>query len=101
MPSSAGLSHLMISNYREGGTFVMPAMLKYALRYAPLIIVALLLVPLRLYMAAMGQQQTTPLAYQATSPFSPGTALYSVALLPASDVWAVGGSFSFFKPADT
>ena len=75
----------------------MPAMLKYALRYAPLLILALLLVPLRLYMAARSQQQATSPAYQATSPFSPGSALYSVTLLPSGDAWAVGGSFSFFK----
>ena len=75
----------------------MPAMLKYALRYAPLLILALLLVPLRLYMAARSQQQATSPAYQATSPFSPGSALYSVTLLPTGDAWAVGGSFSFFK----
>lgn len=76
----------------------MPVMLKYALRYAPLLILALLLVPLRLYMAAKGQQPAIPPTNHGTALFGSGSALYSVTLLPAGDAWAVGGSFSFIKP---
>lgn len=75
----------------------MTAMLKYALRYAPLLILALLLVPLRFYLTATGQQSATSPVYQVTAIFNPGSALYSVTQLPAGEVWAVGGSFSSFK----
>src|SRR5713101_6041376 len=64
-------------------------MLKYALRYVPLLILALLLIPLRIYMAGRGQA----FPYQVSSPFRPGSALYSVTMLSSNDVWAVGGSF--------
>lgn len=76
----------------------MSAMPKYALRYVPLFILALFLIPLRIYMAGSVQQTPAFPASQTASPFSPGSALYSVIMLPSGDVWAVGGSF-FSKPA--
>lgn len=75
----------------------MPTLLKYSLRYTPLVVLALLLIPLRLYMAEAGRQPSAPPASSATSPFEPGTALYGVAQSPSGDIWAVGGSFSQFK----
>src|SRR5436309_8673526 len=72
----------------------MSATLKYALRYAPLLILALLLIPLRVYTAGKGQPNPALLQHdQGLSPFSPGPALYSVTMLPSGEVWAVGGSF--------
>jgi len=78
-------------------------MSKYALRYAPLLILALLIIPLRVYMAGSAQQAGNgqqypgfPL-YQASSPSGHYSALYSITMLPSGDTWAVGGSFSL-KP---
>lgn len=70
---------------------------KYALRYAPLFILALLLIPVNIYLTAGRIQPysaSAPSYYQFSSPFRPGTALYSVAQLSSSDAWAVGGSFA-------
>ncbi len=75
-------------------------MTKYALRYAPLLILALLTIPLRVYMAGSAQQagngKQNPAfpAYLASSPYSRSSGLYSVTILPSGDAWAVGGSFS-------
>lgn len=74
----------------------MPSMLKYALRYTPLLALTLLLLPLRAYLSGTGQQfNRFPLT--TASPFSVGTALYSVATLPSGAAWAVGGTFSYEK----
>lgn len=66
-------------------------MLKYSLRYAPLLLLALLLIPLRL--AGWGQQQPAPV-YRALSPFRAGSALYGITMLSRNDGWAVGGFFT-------
>src|SRR5207245_11595557 len=71
-----------------------PAMPTSALRYTPLLILALLLIPLRLYMAESLQQNPAFPPNQDSSPFHPGSALYSITILPQGDVWAVGGSFT-------
>lgn len=64
-------------------------MLKYALRYAPLLILALLVTSFRYVYgrqsAISNQISQTPL---------PGSVLYGVAMLSAQDVWAVGGTFT-------
>ncbi|HLX40428.1 MAG TPA: hypothetical protein VKR42_07845, partial [Ktedonobacteraceae bacterium] len=75
-------------------------MLKYALRYSPLLILALILVPWRIYTAANVQQPPGPLL-QIKSPFQPGSAMYSVSMLSLNDVWAVGGTFSAQCDAQT
>jgi photosystem II stability/assembly factor-like uncharacterized protein len=70
-------------------------MLKYALRYAPLLILALLLVSLRFYMEGnagySGQGKQNP-AFLPRSALS--LVLYSIVAQPDGDIWAVGGSFS-------
>src|SRR5260221_10711576 len=94
------MSRLKISNCRERRT---SAMTKSALRYAPLLILALLIIPLRVYMAGSSQQagNSKPYSafppYQASSPSGHYSALYSITMLPSGDTWAVGGSFSL-KP---
>jgi len=78
--------------------------LKYALRYVPLLILALLLVPLRFYIEGSAMQAGKDAQNPAfppgktSSPFNHYAALYSIAALPHGDAWAVGGSFSA-KPA--
>lgn len=64
-------------------------MLKYALRYLPLLGLLLLLIPWHLYMASWTNQSTAAV----WSPYNPGSALYGVTMLSSNDVWAVGGSF--------
>ena len=71
----------------------MSALLKYALRYIPLLLVALFLIPLHMYMANVNQPQAVPLSYPVSSPFGPGSALYGITILPSGEVWAVGGGF--------
>jgi len=67
-------------------------MLKYSLRYLPLLL-ALLLIPLRL--TDWGQRNPNPVpVYQALSPFRPGSALYGITMLSRDDGWAVGGFFT-------
>ena len=75
-------------------------MLKYALRYSPLLILALILVPWRIY-TAEHVQQSPDLSNQKTSPFQPGSALFSVVMLSPNDVWAAGGSFNALCDAQT
>lgn len=66
---------------------------KYALRYAPLLLLALLLIPLRLYIGQHDLANATSIAL--THPLvSAGTVLYSVTELSDSDVWMVGGRFT-------
>ncbi|GHO85672.1 WD40/YVTN/BNR-like repeat-containing protein [Dictyobacter formicarum] len=71
-------------------------MRRYALRFLPLLVLALLLLLVRSYLnqssSYTGPSQTPqmPLAY---SPFEIGPALYGVAMVSSQDVWAVGGSF--------
>jgi photosystem II stability/assembly factor-like uncharacterized protein len=67
---------------------------KYAMRYMPLLALALLLIPLRVYIEGWNQQRPAPPTNQASSPFAPGSALYSVTMLPSGEAWAVGGSFA-------
>lgn len=75
-------------------------MWKYALRYAPLLILALLLIPLRIFMVGSVHQAGKALQYAAFPPypasssFNHYTAFYGVTMLSSGDTWAVGGSFS-------
>ena len=75
-------------------------MWKYALRYAPLLILALLLIPLRIFMVGSARQEGKTQQYavfppdQVSSSFSHYSAFYGIAMLPSGDAWAVGGSFS-------
>ncbi len=75
-------------------------MVRYALRYVPLLILALLLIPLRLYMAGMAQQAAPAVTvpafpfYQVPTSYGHYSALYSITTLSSGDAWAVGGSFS-------
>src|SRR5450631_1167783 len=66
-------------------------MLKYALRYAPLLILALLLISF--HIADEKQQQPTT-SYQTLRTLRPGSVLYSVAMLSSQNAWAVGGTFT-------
>jgi hypothetical protein len=70
-------------------------MLKYALRYAPLPILMLLLIPFRL-LIDQGQPGPAPTDKILSAPL-PGSALYSVAMLSSQDAWAVGGTFILQK----
>lgn len=70
-------------------------MLKYALRYAPLPILVLLLIPFRL-LIAQEQSSPAPLDKVSGAPL-PGSALYSVAMLSPQNAWAVGGTFILQK----
>jgi hypothetical protein len=78
-------------------------MSKYALRYAPLLVLAMLIIPLRVYMAGSaqqagnGKQNPTFPAYPASSPYSRSSGLYSVTILPSGEAWTVGGSFQVMK----
>ncbi len=72
-------------------------MFKYASRYLPLLILALLLIPVRLYFTqgnplhqVPGQPSTTTLP----SPFKVGSALYGLAFSTTQQGWAVGGTFT-------
>src|SRR5215469_16348622 len=67
-------------------------MLKYALRYLPLLVLALLLIPLRTFIENWGQKNPT-FSYTQASQLRPGSGLYGVIALSSQDVWAVGGSF--------
>ena len=67
---------------------------KYALRYAPLFILALLLIPVDIYFTTGTKQYPVSSYDQLSSPFRPGTALYGVAQLSPGEAWAVGGSFA-------
>ncbi len=72
----------------------MSKILKYALRYAPLLILALLLIPLRISSIEKAQQHPDSSQQPIAASFSPGSALYSVTTTSNGEVWAVGGSFS-------
>lgn len=72
--------------------FARSVTLRYASRYLPLLTLALLLLPLRLYWAGKIQQYS-PNTSSTSSPFRAGSALYSVALLSPNNVWAAGGTF--------
>lgn len=67
-------------------------MLKYTLRYVPLLILALLLVSLRIA-EGNAQQANKAGLYPVSPPAGTSSALFSVAALPDGDAWAVGGSF--------
>jgi hypothetical protein len=69
-------------------------MLKYAMRYTPLLILALLLVSLHFAADGMAQQKGQVRQSPASSPGGTSSALYSVAALPDGEAWAVGGSFT-------
>lgn len=70
-------------------------MLKYALRYTPLLVLALLLVPLDLYMAGGAKQAGQVAKNPAVLPHNASSSvLYSIVALPHGEAWAVGGSFS-------
>jgi photosystem II stability/assembly factor-like uncharacterized protein len=68
-------------------------MLKYALRYAPLLVLALFLIPWRIYTEG-NVGQFLPSRSQVSSLSGSGSALQSVAILSPNDVWSVGGSFA-------
>lgn len=77
-------------------------MLKYALRYTPLLILALLLIPLHLYITGSDQQSKqnpASLPPGASSSTIYSSTLSSIVELSPDDVWAVGGSFAS-KPAE-
>jgi hypothetical protein len=69
-------------------------MLKYALRYTPLLVLVLLLVPLRFYLAGNilppGQYPANPRGNKLLSS-DHSQELYGIAGLPDGEVWAVGG----------
>ncbi|HEX6481563.1 MAG TPA: hypothetical protein VF043_22200 [Ktedonobacteraceae bacterium] len=67
-------------------------MLKYALRYTPLLILALLLVSLHFSVDGMAEQKGQVRQSPASSPGGISSALYSIAALPDGEAWAVGGS---------
>ena len=74
-------------------------MRRYALRYLPLFMLALLLLPLHNYLnnrhAGVVHNNSAvqyPLPVIA-SPFTSGSALYGIAMPSAQDIWAVGGTF--------
>jgi hypothetical protein len=66
-------------------------MLKYALRYAPLLVLALLLIPLRL--SGWGEQQPAS-RQRSLSPFQPGSELFGITMRTSADAWAVGGIYT-------
>ena len=68
-------------------------MLKYTLRYAPLLVLALFLIPWSIYTEEnAGQNLPSP---SQVSPLSgSGSALHSIAVLSPNDIWSVGGSFA-------
>lgn len=67
-------------------------MLKYMLRYVPLLILALLLLPL-VIASALDAKNTLFSSFDGNVPI-PYSALYSVVVLPSGEAWAVGGSFN-------
>jgi Photosynthesis system II assembly factor YCF48 len=69
-------------------------MLKYTLRYAPLLILALLLIYLHFSMDSMAGQKGLIRKAPASSPRGISSALYSIASLPDGEAWSVGGSFT-------
>ncbi len=74
-------------------------MRRYALRYLPLIILALLLVSFRIWQARVGPSSSSSDSSAselpvAASSFAEGTALYSVSVPSANVAWAVGGTFT-------
>lgn len=71
----------------------MSALLKYALRYMPLLVVALFLIPLNIYMLNINVQRPASSSLPAPSPFGPGSALYGITMLSSDEAWAVGGTF--------
>lgn len=72
--------------------------LKYALRYVPLLLLLLLLLPWNLMRANWPMRSNTPRP-PAWSPYVQGPALYGVTMLSANDVWVAGGTFRLEKMA--
>lgn len=64
-------------------------MLKYALRYAPLLILALLVI---FFHSTNGKQPA--IRHETLQTPLPGSVLYGVSMLSAQDAWAVGGTFT-------
>jgi photosystem II stability/assembly factor-like uncharacterized protein len=75
-------------------------MFKYTLRYAPLLVLALFLIPWRIY-TAENAGQNLPSPSQVSQLSGSGAALRGVAILSANDVWAVGGTFATQCNAET
>jgi photosystem II stability/assembly factor-like uncharacterized protein len=70
-------------------------MLKYAQRYAPLLILAFLLVPLHFYVGGSAQQPGQGTKIPALlSKNAPSSALYGIVTLPHGEAWAVGGAYA-------
>jgi hypothetical protein len=69
-------------------------MLKYALRYIPLLILALLLISLHFTRDSIAEQKGSFGQSPASSPGGILSALYSIDALPDGEAWAVGGSFT-------
>jgi photosystem II stability/assembly factor-like uncharacterized protein len=74
-------------------------MRRYALRYLPLLMLALFLLPLHNYLNNRHPEAVTnnpaiqyPLPI-IPSPFTPGSALYGIAMPSPQEAWAVGGTF--------
>lgn len=65
-------------------------MLKYALRYAPLFILALLFT---LFRSTGWGQQPSPTYKSLPAPRPGSEALYAITMLPSQEAWAVGGTF--------
>ena len=74
--------------------FARSVVLSYAKRYAPLLILALLLLPWRIYLAGKVQKNATQIV-RISSPFGAGSALHSITMLSPTNIWAVGGTFVY------